>query len=160
MKGDAIFRGLFAGAGFLILGTLICRTEDIEPGQASGFSAVEYYPDSQQIRVRTSGAEGSQVGDKYLVKQFKLEWFAQDGHLEWVATAPECLMDQINEVASSPSHLTLQTGDGKMHVDGDGFLWRQKESSLTISNHLVQVTESALAKTGAAKTAVPIKSKP
>jgi hypothetical protein len=160
MKGNAIFCGLFAGAGFLIWGTLIGRTEDMEPGQASGFSAVEYYPASQQIRVRTSGADGTQVGNKYLVTQFKLEWFAPDGHLEWVATAPECLMDQVNEVASSPSHLILQTGDGKMRVDGDGFLWRQKESSLTISNHLVQVTESSLAKTGTAETTAPKKSKP
>jgi hypothetical protein len=59
MKGNAIFCGLFAGAGFLIWGTLIGRTEDMEPGQASGFSAVEYYPASQQIRVRTSGADGA-----------------------------------------------------------------------------------------------------
>ena len=160
MKGKTIFCGLCGGAVFLILGTLLCHTEDMEPGQTSGFSAVEYYPNSEQIRVRTSGAEGTQVGEQYLVTQFKLEWFAPDGHLVWVATAPQCLLDQATLVASSPSHLTLQTGDGKMRLDGDGFLWQQKESSLTISNHLVQVSDSALARTGTVKTSAPKKSKP
>jgi hypothetical protein len=39
-----------------------------------------------------------------------------------------------------------------MRVDGDGFLWRQKESSLNLSNHLVQVTYATLANTGTAKS--------
>jgi hypothetical protein len=160
MKGNALFCGLCAGAGLLLGGTLICRTEDMAPGQASGFSAVEYYPNSQQIRVRTSGDQGTQVGDQYLVTQFKLEWFAPDGHLVWVATAPECLIDQINEVASSSTHLILQSGDAKMRVEGDGFLWQQKESSLTISNKLVQVTDSALTKPGTPKSDAAKKSKP
>jgi len=152
MKAHALSCGIWAGAVWLLSGTWIGHTEDLRPGQASGFSAVEYYPDSQQIRVRTSAAEGTQVGDQYVVTDFKLEWFAPDGKLVWVATAPHCLIDQITELASSPGHLTLQSGDGKMRVDGDGFLWRQKESSLNLSNHLVQVTYATLANTGTAKS--------
>ena len=155
LKRSIIPAGLFAGASLFLAGTMIGQPENLVPGQASDFSAVEYFPNSQQIHIRTSGSEGSQVGDTlYLVKNFKLEWFASDGHLQQVATAPECLIDQVKNTANSASHLVLQSGDGKTRVEGDGFLWRQTEQWLTISNHLFQVTDSSLAKTGMAnKTA-------
>ena len=37
--------------------------------------------------------------------------------------------------------LKLQTGDGKYRVEGEGFLWRQSDSFLTISNHVRTVIE-------------------
>jgi hypothetical protein len=44
-------------------------------------------------------------------------------------------------VANSPGHLQVQTGDGKFRVEGDGFLWRQSDSFLTISNNVRTVVE-------------------
>ena len=38
----------------------------------------------------------------------------------------------------------LQTGDGKFRVEGDGFLWRQNDSFLTISNHVHTVIENTM----------------
>jgi hypothetical protein len=131
------------------VGILICHSEDPVPGEASDFSAVQYFPNSQQIQTRTSGSSGSQISDTvYLIKNFKLESFAKDGQLSWVATAPECQLNQANNQANSSSHLVVISGNGKSRLEGDGFLWRQDNSLLSISNHLVQVIESSFAKAG------------
>jgi len=37
--------------------------------------------------------------------------------------------------------LKLRTGDGNYRVTGEGFLWRQNDSSLTISNNVRTVIE-------------------
>jgi hypothetical protein len=39
--------------------------------------------------------------------------------------------------------LQLQTRRRKIRVEGDGFLWRQDDSLLTISNHVQTVIENA-----------------
>ena len=57
--------------------------------------------------------------------------------------APECVYDTLNGVANSPGHLQLRTGDGNFRVEGDGFLWRQDDALLTISNHVHTVIEGA-----------------
>jgi hypothetical protein len=115
-------------------------------GRADDFTSVEYFeaPHSQQIRSRLSGAQGlPQPGGLFVIKQFKLEMFAEDGRLDWIVTAPECVYDTMNFTANSAGHLQLQTGDGKIRVDGDGFLWRQNDSLLTISNQVHTVIENA-----------------
>ena len=90
-----------------------------------------------------SGAEAlPQPGGLLLIKQLKLEMFNPDGKLEWVVEAPECIYDTFKGVANSPGHLEVRTGDGKIRTDGDGFLWRQSEQKLNISNNVCTVIEN------------------
>jgi hypothetical protein len=115
-------------------------------GGANDFTSVEYFdaPHAQQIRSRVSGAQGlPQPGGRFVIKQFKLEMFTEDGKPEWIVTAPECVYDSMNYTANSAGPLQLQTGDGKVRVDGDGFLWRQNDSFLTISNNVQTVIENS-----------------
>jgi hypothetical protein len=115
-------------------------------GGADDFTSVEYFeaPHAQQIRSRLSGAHAlPQTGGLLVIQKFKLEMFAEDGKLEWIVTAPECVYDTMNFTANSAGHLQLQTGDGKIRMDGDGFLWRQNDSFLTISNHVQTVIENS-----------------
>lgn len=105
----------------------------------SEFMLAEYYPApyQQQMKSRLSGARMLPQGEKWSVmaiQQFKLETFAEDGKTQMVVTGPECVYDTVNGVASSPGHLELQSGDGDIFTEGDGFLWRQADSSLMISN--------------------------
>jgi hypothetical protein len=114
--------------------------------RADDFTSVEYFeaPHERQIRSRLAGAQAlPQTGGLLVIKQLKLEMFAADGTLEWIVTAPECVYDTLNFTANSAGHLQLQTGDGKIQVDGDGFLWRQSDSFLTISNHVHTVIENS-----------------
>lgn len=112
---------------------------------ASNFTSTEYYgpTNQQQIKSILSGAEAlPQPGGQLIIKQLKLEMFNPDGELEWVVIAPECVYDTFKGVANSPGHLEVRTGDGKFRVEGDGFLWRQSDSFLTISNNVRTVVEN------------------
>jgi hypothetical protein len=64
-----------------------------------------------------------------------------NGRPEIVVNAPECTYDQLNGTASSPGRLQVQYQEGKIRVEGEGFLWRQTDSFLTISNRQRTVLE-------------------
>jgi hypothetical protein len=121
-----------------------------QPGgvqHVSDFTSIEYFepPHQQQMKSRLSGAEAQpQAGGLLVIKQLKLETFTLGGKPEIVVTAPECVYDAFNHVASSPGHLQVQSGDGKFHVEGDGFLWRQNDSWLTISNNVYSVVKTSV----------------
>ena len=113
---------------------------------ASDFTSVEYFepPHQQQMKSRMSGAEAQpQPGGLLVIKQLKLETFDMDGKPESVAEAPDCVYDTMNGMANSPGHLQMRSGDGKFRIEGDGFLWRRNNQSLTISNRVQTVIETA-----------------
>lgn len=116
------------------------------PGHASDFTSVEYFdaPRQQQMKTRLSGAEAQPLaGGLLVIKKLKLETFGMDGKTEYIVEAPDCVYDTMQRTAGSPGHLKFQTGDGKFRVEGDGFLWRQNDSFLTISNHVQTTIENA-----------------
>jgi hypothetical protein len=89
-----------------------------------------------------SGAEAQPLtGGLLAIKQLKLETFGADGKSEIVVNAPECLYDQLGGTASSAGRLQVQYQEGKIRVEGEGFLWRQNDSFLTISNRISTVLE-------------------
>lgn len=113
------------------------RAQPALAGHATEFTSIEYYaaPNPQQVKTRMSGAEAQPLAGGLLdIKQLKVETFNTNGVLQAVVEAPECLYDTTRGVASSPGPLKVQTGDGKIRVEGVGFLWRQSDSFLTISN--------------------------
>jgi len=122
----------------------VARAQQNASGNASDFTSVEYYepPHQQQVKSRLSGAEASpQPGGLLVIKQLKVETFDLNGKLEVVVDAPECVYDTLKGVATSPGQLQVRTGDGKFRVEGEGFLWRQSDSFLTISNRVRTVIE-------------------
>jgi hypothetical protein len=121
------------------------RAQQTGVRHASNFSSVEYFeaPYQRQMKSRLSGAEASpQAGGLLLIKKLKLEMFKEDGKLEYEVEAPDCAYDTLKDVARSPGPLQFQTGDGKFRVAGEGFLWRQSDSFLTISNNVRTVIEN------------------
>ena len=115
------------------------RAQALPLGYATNFSSVLYYesPHEQQVKMKLSGAEASPLpGTLFDLKQMKVERFSADGKLEATVLAPQCIYAPLDGVANSAGHLELKSGDGKFHVEGDGFLWQQNESSLVISNHV------------------------
>jgi hypothetical protein len=139
--GSRVTQTLFAGV-ILFLAATDSRAQSNTVSHASDFTSVEYYaaPNQQQIKSRLSGAEAQPLpGGLLAIKQLQLETFELDGKPEIVVNAPECLYDQLNGTASSPGRLQVQTGDGKIRVEGEGFLWRQSDSFLTISNRVSTV---------------------
>jgi hypothetical protein len=136
---------LIAGIILLFAAVPSGRTQLNGPQHASDFTSIEYYeqPHQQQIKSITSGAEAlPQPGGLLIIKQLKLKTFDLDGKLGIVIMAPECIYDTFKGVANSSGHLQVQTGDGKFRTEGDGFLWRQTEQKLNISNNVCTVIEN------------------
>ena len=122
----------------------VARAQSNVMSHASDFTSVEYYPapNQQQMRSRLSGAEAQPLpGGLLAIKQLKLETFELNGKPEIVVNAPECIYDQLNGTANSPGRLLVQYQEGKIRVAGEGFLWRQGDSHLTISNRVSTVLE-------------------
>jgi len=108
-----------------------------QSGHATDFVSTDYYepPRQQQVKSILSGAEAlPQSGGVLIIKQLKLQTFDPDGKIQIIVTAPECVYDTQGGTARSPGPLQLQNGDGSFHVEGEGFLWRQTNNFLTISN--------------------------
>jgi hypothetical protein len=144
-KANITQASLAAGAGLLFAVALGVRAQQNGVQHANNFTTTEYYepPHQQQIKSILSGAEAlPQPGGLLIIKQLKLRTFDPDGKPEMVVTAPECIYDTLGGTARSAGPLQLQTGDGKFHVEGEGFLWRQTNSFLTISNNVRTVIEN------------------
>jgi hypothetical protein len=129
---------------FLTFGFYAVHAQQNMKGHANDFSSVEYFgpPHQTLMKTRLSGAEAQpQAGGLLVIQQLKLETFDSNGVPGLIVKAPHCVYDTIHGVASSPGHLRLETADGSSHVEGDGFLWRQTNSFLTISNNVKTVIE-------------------
>ena len=136
-----------AGAGLSVLmalGFFPAQAQPATTGHANDFSSVEYFEPPYQtvMKSRLSGAEAQpQAGGLLEIKQLRLETFDSNGMPGLIVKAPHCVYDVMHGVASSPGHLRLETADASSHIEGDGFLWRQTNSVLTISNNVKTVIE-------------------
>jgi hypothetical protein len=121
------------------------HAQTLPPGaNASDFSSVEYYdaPNQQQVKSQISGASAQPIeGGLLLIKHVKLERFLVDGKPQLIVTAPECVFNPMTGQANSPGEVHMQTGDKSLQIEGQGFLWRQSESFLIISNHVQTIIE-------------------
>lgn len=120
-------------------------------GAATNFSSVTYFdsPNEQQVKARLTSAEATPLpGAMFDLKKMRVENYSADGKLAAEVEAPQCTYAMLDHVASSAGHLELKSGDGKIriHVEGDGFLWQENDSSLVISNHVRTVIELLPAK--------------
>ena len=103
----------------------------------TGFTSVDYYPPPHELQMKTrlSGAEAQPLtGGLLLIKQLRLETFAETGKAEMIVTAPECTYDSLNGLAYSAGHLQVNSADGEFQLEGEGFLWHQTNECLNISN--------------------------
>jgi hypothetical protein len=108
-------------------------------GTATKLSSVTYFepPNDQKIDERLTGDEMTPLpGGLFDVKNLTIEKFDVSGKLLAVIRAPECTYAELDGIASSPGHLEVDLAGGKIHTEGDGFLWQQKDQSLAISNNV------------------------
>jgi hypothetical protein len=128
------------------------RAQQIPNGHATDFTSNSYFepPNEQKVKMKLTGAEASPLPGGLLdVKRLQIESFSVEGKLEMVVRAPQCTYAVMAGVASSAGHIEMQTGDGKFHIEGDGFLWRQNDSLLIISNRVHSVIQGGALKLSA-----------
>jgi len=124
-------------AGALGICTLALRAQPVPFGRIRNFSVPEYYapPNQNQVKSLISGAEAEpQPESRFLIKELKAETFRENGEPSIVISAPECIYDSPKREASSAGRLQMQSSDDRLFLEGEGFLWRQDDSTLIISN--------------------------
>lgn len=108
-------------------------------GAASDFSTSVYYdpPNQDKLLSTIIAAEAEpQPAGQFRLKKLKLEAFAITGERQLIVEAPNCLYDSSKQTASSPGALHVQSADGALVLEGEGFFWDQKPQRLTISNRV------------------------
>lgn len=118
--------------------------QQLPVGHATDFTSHTYFepPNEQTVKMKLSGAEASPLPGGLLdVKRLQIETFTVAGKPEAIIHAPQCTYAPMDGVASSAGRLEMQTADGKLHVEGEGFLWRQADSVLIISNRVHTVID-------------------
>jgi hypothetical protein len=124
---------------FLLAGLAGNHAEQTLIGQATDFTSDEYFepPNQQRVKMRLTGELASPLpGGTLDITQLQIQTFNLNGATQAVVIAPQCIYAPYDGLASSPGHLQMQTADGKILITGDGFLWRQSDNSLTISNDI------------------------
>jgi hypothetical protein len=124
---------------FLLAGVTGNHAEPATLGQATDFTSDEYFepPNQQHVKMRLSGESASPLPGGLLdITNLQIQTFNLNGATQAVVLAPQCIYAPYDGLASSPGYLQLATADGKIVITGDGFLWRQSDNSLTISNHV------------------------
>lgn len=133
----------FSFAGLVVLVVLFMAiasiAQQIPTGHATDFVSNTYFepPNEQLVKMKLSGKEALPLPGGLLdVKQLQIETFTVAGKPEMIVRAPQCNYAPLDGMATSSGQLEMQTTDGKFHVNGEGFLWRQNDSLLIISNRV------------------------
>jgi hypothetical protein len=126
-------------------------------GVVKKFMVPDYYPAPNQNQMKSllRGEEAEpQTNGCVLIRELQVETYTPDGKIELTVHAPECLYKAEDQTASSASHIEVRSGDSKLLVEGEGFLWHNGDSTFAISNRVHTVIRPAAEKTNK-KSIVP-----
>ena len=142
--GAAAAFGLAAGAGF-------ARAQEAGGPELQDFRAqLENHspPNEAQVKTLLEGARARQRSDKtWAISDAKLRTFRTNGAPELLAETPFCLYDTTQQTVSSDGPVQIRTVDQAFLLEGQGFLLRQTNSSLIISNRVHTVVRNLSART-------------
>ena len=103
-----------------------------------------------------------QPDGRWLVTNAKWRTFRVTGEGEIAAETPQCIYDSRQKTVSSAGPLHMETADGKFSIEGEGFLYRQTNSTLVVSNRVHTILhpellqpQSATSRTNTPAEAVP-----
>src|SRR5260221_11644542 len=71
-----------------------------------------------------------------VTKGVRIEDLLADGRTNLTATAPQCIVDTKSRVAYATSRLEVETANGQLTIQGEGFFYQQTNFSLTLSNRI------------------------
>jgi lipopolysaccharide export system protein LptA len=141
---------LFPGV-FLVLALGVLLSAGPARGQrvleGKGFKFAEYFdpPHETQMKSLLEGAKGQPLPEgRIQITGAKRQSFRENGEPEMTVEAPECVFDQGQKSVSSSGPFHLRTGDGKLYLEGEGFLWLLADSSLFVSNRVHTIVQQDL----------------
>jgi lipopolysaccharide export system protein LptA len=142
------------GALFILLSIVTGLAQTNRPGAIKGYTVTQYHPapNFKQLQMKLTGTEAVPLdgpGQRYQVTRPHFQSFQTNGALQVTIETPQCIYDGSDAKArtvSSADKLSMRSGQGDFSIEGKGFLWRQNEKILVISNDvraLVQYTNNA-----------------
>lgn len=139
-------RGLIGVLGLvLLIGTT--RGQQVGRAELMDFRApLENYPPPNEAQAKTllEGARAEPQPDGwFLLTSVKLSTFSTNGTLELVAEAPHCFFDSVHRIITSAGPLQVKKADGSFFLEGEGFLLRQTDFNLIISNRVHTIIRNA-----------------
>jgi hypothetical protein len=126
--------GLWLGAS-----ALLHAAQPLPFGKITNWKFQDFFdaPDQSKVRAYAQGAQavpGS--ASTILVSNLHIETFQVDGTRESIIDAPECIFNYVSRTAMSAGAVNARTADGRIRLEGTGFLLTLTNKSLIISNNL------------------------
>lgn len=134
-----ISSNLYWLAAAMSLVTGLAGAEQLLFGKVTNFKVPEYYeaPNQRQLKSLLVGAVAEPNADGQIkVTKLRVETYRENGAVESVVEAPECVYNYKTREASSTGQIEARTGDDRMSIQGEGFLLTLTNKSLTISNNV------------------------
>jgi hypothetical protein len=92
---------------------------------------------SNQLKSLVTGAEAIPIrSNRVEVTQMHVEDYAPDGRTNLVARAPHCVFNPISREISSTGRVEAALGNGRILMEGEGFLVRMTNLHCVISNRV------------------------
>lgn len=113
------------------------RAQPVVRGEVLKLAEYHDAPHETQMKSLLEGTRAQRQPDgSIVVTQAKCQTFSETGRGELVVEAPECVYDPKQRSINSAGPLKVQTADGRLAVEGEGFTWQQTNSTLLISNRV------------------------
>lgn len=126
---------LFAGLGVLAPGVFAQPKGGAD--QPRLFTVPVYdRVDKSRLVARLSGEGDIKLSSQQVLETVRFEYFDAQGRTNLLIRGTNCVYDTRNRTASSPDPIQLRTGDGRLELQGQGFLWWQTNNDLVISNQV------------------------
>ena len=142
----------------LLLGASFCAAQVPSLGTATAkdFKNEIFYPppNLNQVKSVIKGGQGRQLTNNLIALTLGvgMETFRTNGQRELRLEATECIYDTKARVAFSPGSIKAESGDGKYTIAGEGFFWRQSDTSFFISNRVHSTVDTAVLNAKSART--------
>lgn len=152
-NSKALQRALYWLAGVLMVAVIWLVAPGMQAqapvgrGVTKGFKFPDY---DQQRRLKSmlTGQEArAEAGDRIRITALRVETYREDGKVDLIVEAPECVFDRKNRVASSGGSVEARSADGRFFISGEGFEWRQGDAHLVLSNRVHTVLSKELLNT-------------
>ena len=127
-------------------------------GTVKDFKYPEFYEQKsaagkRALKLLVLGAQARpQLSGLLLLTEMRIESYSEEGKTNLIIRSPECLLNAKARVASSSGPLEMQSGDGNLSIQGQGFLCYLTNFSLFISNQVQTVVRREMVKSAASPT--------
>lgn len=137
----ALLLGVAAGVVLIVFFHFNSVAQDAAGGvgHVKDFFVPDFYPPPHQNQMKSllRGAEAEPQPNRCVrIRDLTVETFKVDGKPEMNVHAPECLYNSLDQTASSAGWVTIRSSDGQLLVEGEGFYWRNTNSTFILSNRV------------------------